>query len=101
VRYSWTLSWRHSISIPKQLKLPSRRRRGAIIPVHIAGQPANMDALMEIAKKHKLIVIEDAAHAHAALFRDRPVGSIGHMGSFSFQSSKNSHEWRRRNYCHE
>jgi len=55
----------------------------------MGGQPAAMDALMAIARKHSLVVIEDAAHAHAALYGDRPAGSIGHMGSFSFQSSKN------------
>ena len=48
-----------------------------------------MDAIMAIASKRKLIVIEDAAHAHAAIYRNRPAGSIGHLGSFSFQSSKN------------
>ena len=61
----------------------------AIIPVHMGGQPAEMDALMVIARQHNLVVIEDAAHAHAALYRHRPAGSIGHLGSFSFQSSKN------------
>jgi dTDP-4-amino-4,6-dideoxygalactose transaminase len=61
----------------------------AIIPVHMAGQPADMDALMAIARKHNLVVIEDAAHAHAARYKDQPAGSIGHLGSFSFQSSKN------------
>jgi dTDP-4-amino-4,6-dideoxygalactose transaminase len=61
----------------------------AIIPVHMAGQPAAMDALMAIAKKHNLVVLEDAAHAHAARYKDQPAGSIGHLGSFSFQSSKN------------
>jgi len=50
---------------------------------------ANMDALMSIARKRKLIVIEDAAHAHGAIYKKRPAGSIGHLGSFSFQSSKN------------
>ena len=59
----------------------------AIIPVHMGGQPAEMDALMVIARQHNLVVIEDAAHAHAALYRHRPAGSIGHLGSFSFQSS--------------
>jgi dTDP-4-amino-4,6-dideoxygalactose transaminase len=48
-----------------------------------------MDLIMAIANKHKLIVIEDAAHAHGASYKNRPAGSIGHMGSFSFQSSKN------------
>lgn len=64
-------------------------RSRAIIPVHFAGQPAEMNAIMAIAKKHKLAVIEDAAHAHGAAYRNRPAGSIGHMASFSFQSSKN------------
>lgn len=61
----------------------------AIIPVHMAGQPADMDAIMAIAKKHNLVVIEDAAHAHGGLYKGRGVGSVGHIGSFSFQSSKN------------
>jgi len=64
-------------------------RTRAIMPVHMAGQPADMDRLMALATKHNLAVIEDAAHAHAALYRNEPAGSIGHMGSFSFQSSKN------------
>ena len=64
-------------------------RTRAIIPVHFAGQPADMDLIMAIASKHKLVVIEDAAHAHGASYKNRSAGSIGHMGSFSFQSSKN------------
>jgi dTDP-4-amino-4,6-dideoxygalactose transaminase len=64
-------------------------RTKAIIPVHFAGQPADMDAMMAIAAAHDLRVLEDAAHAHAATYRDRPVGSLGHIASFSFQSSKN------------
>src|SRR3954469_16744158 len=64
-------------------------RTRAIIPVHFAGQPADMDLIMAAAKKHKLIVIEDAAHAHGASYKNRPAGSIGHLASFSFQSSKN------------
>lgn len=66
----------------------SPRTRG-IIPVHFAGQPAEMDAIHAIAAKHHLVVIEDAAHAHGALWNDRPAGSLAAMGSFSFQSSKN------------
>ncbi len=61
----------------------------AIIPVHFAGQPADMGAMMRLARTHRLAVIEDAAHAHGARFRDRPAGSLGHLASFSFQSSKN------------
>jgi len=64
-------------------------RTKAVIPVHFAGQPADMETLMAIAHARGLVVIEDAAHAHGASYRRRPVGSIGHMASFSFQSSKN------------
>jgi dTDP-4-amino-4,6-dideoxygalactose transaminase len=64
-------------------------RTRAIIAVHFAGQPAEMEALMAIAGRHDLLVIEDAAHAHGASWRGRPAGSIGHLATFSFQSSKN------------
>jgi dTDP-4-amino-4,6-dideoxygalactose transaminase len=64
-------------------------RTKAVIPVHFAGQPADMDAMMAIAADHDLLVLEDAAHAHGATYRERPVGSLGHIASFSFQSSKN------------
>lgn len=64
-------------------------RTRAMIPVHMGGQPAAMDELLAIARKHGLMVIEDAAHAHGAAYKGRPAGSMGHMGSFSFQSSKN------------
>ena len=64
-------------------------RTRAIIPVHFAGQPADMTAFMRLAKRRDLVVIEDAAHAHGASFRNRPAGSLGHQGSFSFQSTKN------------
>ena len=61
----------------------------AIIPVHIAGSPANMDAVTAIARKHDLAVIEDAAQAHGAEWKGRRVGAIGDVGTFSFQSTKN------------
>jgi dTDP-4-amino-4,6-dideoxygalactose transaminase len=64
-------------------------RTKAIIPVHFAGQPADMSAISAIADAHGLTVIEDAAHAHGASYQGRPAGSLGHMASFSFQSSKN------------
>ncbi len=64
-------------------------RTKAIIPVHMAGQPADMEGFMALAREHNLVVIEDAAHAHAALHNGRPAGSLAHIGSFSFQSSKN------------
>ena len=64
-------------------------RTKAIIPVHVGGLPVDMDGMMELAARHDLTVIEDAAHAHGASYRGRRVGAIGHMGSFSFQSTKN------------
>jgi dTDP-4-amino-4,6-dideoxygalactose transaminase len=64
------------------------RRTRAIVPVHLGGLPANLDAILEIARKHKLAVIEDCAHAHGATWRDRGVGSWGDVGCFSFQQSK-------------
>jgi dTDP-4-amino-4,6-dideoxygalactose transaminase len=64
-------------------------RTRAIIPVHFAGQVADMKRINAIAKKHRLLVIEDAAHAHGASYRNQPAGSLGHVASFSFQSSKN------------
>src|SRR5439155_14394508 len=74
---------------PKALEAAITPRTRAIIPVHFAGQPADMEAIMAVAKKRKLVVIEDAAHAPGASYKDRPAGSIGRLGSFSFQSSKN------------
>ncbi|MGC9360712.1 MAG: DegT/DnrJ/EryC1/StrS family aminotransferase [Anaerolineae bacterium] len=64
-------------------------RTKAILPVHLGGEPADMDAINEIAKRYGLLVIEDAAQAHGARWRDRSVGAIGDMGTFSFQASKN------------
>ena len=64
-------------------------RTVAILPVHQFGQPADMTALMAIAKRHNLKVIEDAAQAHGAQWETGMVGAIGDAGAFSFQSSKN------------
>lgn len=61
----------------------------AIIPVHIYGQPVDMDTLMPIARKHNLRVIEDCAQAHGARLNDRLVGSFGDMACFSFYPTKN------------
>lgn len=60
----------------------------AIIAVHMRGAPADMDALLELARPRELLVLEDAAQAAGASFRGRPVGSIGHAGAFSFEMSK-------------
>jgi len=74
---------------PRAVEAAVTSRTRAIIPVHFAGQPADMRAVMAIAKKRDLLVLEDAAHAHAARWRNRPAGSLGDVASFSFQSSKN------------
>ena len=60
----------------------------AIIPVHLGASMADMDAIMELAEQHNLIVIEDCAHAHGAKWNGQGAGTIGHFGSFSLQSSK-------------
>jgi dTDP-4-amino-4,6-dideoxygalactose transaminase len=64
-------------------------RTRAIIPVHLFGHPADMDAIMDISRRHNLRVIEDCAQAFGALYRSRRVGSIGDFGCFSFFPSKN------------
>jgi len=63
-------------------------RTKAIIAVHFAGNPCDMDALKAIADKHKLILIEDAAQAWGARYRGNPIGTIGHITCFSLQNSK-------------
>jgi dTDP-4-amino-4,6-dideoxygalactose transaminase len=61
----------------------------AIIAVHLYGQPADMDPILALAKKHNLFVIEDAAQAHGATYKGRTVGSMGHVACFSFYPGKN------------
>ena len=63
-------------------------RTRAVIPVHNGGYPADMDAIMNIAEKHNLKVIEDCAHAHGSQWRGKGMGSIGDFGTFSFQIGK-------------
>lgn len=72
-----------------QLEGAITKRTKAILPVHLYGQPADMDPILEIARRHGLIVIEDAAQAHGAEYKSRRVGSIGDCGCFSFYPSKN------------
>jgi dTDP-4-amino-4,6-dideoxygalactose transaminase len=64
-------------------------RTVGIIPVHLYGQPANMDAIMEIARRHKLWVIEDCAQAHLAQYRGQQVGTFGDAATYSFYPGKN------------
>ena len=64
-------------------------RTKAIMPVHLFGQTADMDPIMDIARRHGLLVVEDAAQAHGAEYKGRRAGSIGHLGCFSFYPGKN------------
>jgi dTDP-4-amino-4,6-dideoxygalactose transaminase len=73
---------------PARFEAAITERTRAVIPVHFAGQAANMDAILEIARRHRLIVIEDAAHAHGGRHRAGMLGALGEWGSFSFQQSK-------------
>lgn len=74
---------------PEQVERRITPRTRAIMPVHYGGQPCKMDALLDIARRHKLLLIEDAAHAVGANYRGRPIGTIGDTTSFSFYVIKN------------
>ncbi len=73
---------------PKAIEKAITPKTKAIIPVHLYGGFSDMDAIMDIAKKHNLIVIEDCAHKHGGEWNGKKAGSIGNVGSFSFQLSK-------------
>jgi dTDP-4-amino-4,6-dideoxygalactose transaminase len=64
-------------------------RTRAILPVHLYGLPANMDAILALAKKHGLFVVEDACQAHGAFYKGKRAGSLGHAAAFSFYPTKN------------
>ena len=68
-------------------KITGRTR--VIIPVHLYGQPADMDPILDLAKKYNLKVVEDAAQAHGAIYKGRRIGSLGNMSCFSFYPGKN------------
>ncbi|MDH7487013.1 MAG: DegT/DnrJ/EryC1/StrS family aminotransferase [Anaerolineae bacterium] len=74
---------------PGKLEAAITERTKAVIPVHIQGLPADMDPIMEIARKHGLFVIEDACQAHGAMYKGRMVGTIGDIGTFSLNNYKN------------
>lgn len=73
---------------PESIQRVLTARTRAIICVHLAGWPCDMDPIMALAKSHDLKVIEDCAQAHGALYKGRPVGSIGHIGAWSFCQDK-------------
>jgi dTDP-4-amino-4,6-dideoxygalactose transaminase len=74
---------------PELIEAAITPRTRAILPVHLYGQPADMDPILDIARRHQLLVIEDAAQAHGAEYRGRRVGGIGDIGCFSFYPGKN------------
>ncbi len=74
---------------PAKLEAAINERTKVVIPVHIQGLAADMDPIIEIARKHDLFVLEDACQAHGALYKDRKVGTIGDVGTFSLNNFKN------------
>ncbi|MES1211141.1 MAG: DegT/DnrJ/EryC1/StrS family aminotransferase, partial [Acidobacteriota bacterium] len=74
---------------PAKLEAAITPKTKAIVPVHLYGQPADMDPIMAIAKKHGLLVLEDACQAHGAEYNGKRVGGIGDWGAFSFYPGKN------------
>ena len=74
---------------PEALVAAITPRTVGIVPVHLYGQPADMDPILDIAHRHGLWVVEDAAQAHGATYKGRPAGSIGVLGCFSFYPGKN------------
>ena len=74
---------------PRKIEAAITDKTRAIIPVHLYGHPADMDAILAVAKEHDLIVIEDAAQAHGARYKGRRVGSFGPAACFSFYPGKN------------
>jgi perosamine synthetase len=79
------ITWNVNLDLIESLINPKTR---AIIPVHLFGHPVDMDRLMEIAIRHKLVVIEDCAESHGATCRGKMTGSFGDMGCFSFYANK-------------
>lgn len=74
---------------PIEIEKKITSKTKAILPVHFAGRPCNMDAIMDIAQKHNLKIVEDAAHAIEAEYRGKKIGTFGDLGCFSFYVTKN------------
>ncbi|MFZ5807778.1 MAG: DegT/DnrJ/EryC1/StrS family aminotransferase [Chloroflexota bacterium] len=73
---------------PQAVEAAITPRTKAIIAVHVAGHPADLDAITELARRYGLYLVEDSAHAHGAEWKGRKIGAIGDIGTFSFQASK-------------
>ena len=78
---TWTLD-------PAAVEAAITRRTRAVVPVHLYGQPADLDPILTLAERHGLAVVEDAAEAHGAEYKGRQVGSLGDVGAFSFYGNK-------------
>ncbi|MHB0878700.1 MAG: DegT/DnrJ/EryC1/StrS family aminotransferase, partial [Anaerolineae bacterium] len=74
---------------PAQIEAAVTERTRAIIPVHFGGLPCDMEAIVAVAKKHDLLVLEDCSHAHGGKWQDKGLGTIGDAGAFSLMSGKN------------
>lgn len=74
---------------PQRIEEKITVKTRAIMPVHLYGQPCDMDPIMELAKKHNLYVVEDCAQAHGARYHSKPVGTFGDAAAFSFYPGKN------------
>jgi dTDP-4-amino-4,6-dideoxygalactose transaminase len=75
--------------VPEQLEARIIARTRAVVPVHLYGQAADLDPVLEIAQRHGLTVVEDCAQAHGTVYKGRRVGSFGHVACFSFYPTKN------------
>lgn len=74
---------------PKDVEKKITDKTKMIVPVHIGGYPVDMDPIMELAKKHDILVLEDAAHAFGAMYKGKKIGTIGHFGAYSMHEVKN------------
>ena len=78
----------HNID-PDDIKKKIKKKKKAVIPVHLYGNPSDMDEILAIAKKHNILILEDAAQAHGAIYKEKKAGALGDIAAFSFYPSKN------------
>lgn len=78
---------------PDEIEAKITPKTKAIMPVHWAGKPCHMDAILDVANRHGVYVVEDACHAVQATYHGRPAGSLGHIAGFSFHPLKNLNVW--------